>query len=100
MKELIQQCRQGDREAMGQLYTAMHDELLAQCRKYAANDIQKYIGQTRVKQFDEVQLATKISDAELESLFESAIRNTTEGQAIQNKMNELKEEKRRIQDED
>ena len=38
MKELIKQCRQGDREAMGQLYTAMHDELLAQCRKYAAND--------------------------------------------------------------
>ncbi len=69
-------------------------------RKYAANDIQKYIGQTRVKRFDEVQLATKIGDAELESLFESAIRNTTEGQAIQNKMNELKEEKRRIQDED
>lgn len=68
-------------------------------RKYAANDIQKYIGQTRVKQFDEIQLATQISEAELESLFENAIRNTTEGQAIQNKMNELKEEKRRIQDE-
>jgi|GEM_PF-3965590 len=68
-------------------------------RKYAANDIQKYIGQTRVKQFDEIQLATQISEAELESLFENAIRNTPEGQAIQNKMNELKEEKRRIQDE-
>ncbi len=38
MKDLIQRCQQGDREAMGQLYTAMHDELLAHCRKYAAND--------------------------------------------------------------
>ena len=38
MKDLIQRCQQGDRDAMGQLYTAMHDELLAHCRKYAAND--------------------------------------------------------------
>ena len=38
MEKLIQQCQQGDREAMGQLYTVMHDELLAQCRKYAASD--------------------------------------------------------------
>ncbi len=38
MKELIQRCQQGDREAMGQLYTVMHDELLAHCRKFAAND--------------------------------------------------------------
>ena len=38
MEELIRQCQQGDRASMGQLYTAMHDELLAQCRKYAAND--------------------------------------------------------------
>jgi len=38
MEELIRRCQQGDRASMGQLYTAMHDELLAQCRKYAAND--------------------------------------------------------------
>ena len=38
MKELILRCQQGDRESMGQLYLAMHDELLAQCRKYAVND--------------------------------------------------------------
>ena len=38
MEKLIRRCQQGDREAMGQLYTAMNDELLAQCRKYAANN--------------------------------------------------------------
>jgi len=38
MKDLIQRSQQGDREAMGQLYTIMHDELLARCRKYATND--------------------------------------------------------------
>ena len=38
MEELIRQCQQGDRESMGRLYTVMHDELLAHCRKYAAND--------------------------------------------------------------
>lgn len=38
MEELIRRCQQGDRASMGQLYTAMHDELLAQCCKYAAND--------------------------------------------------------------
>lgn len=38
MEKLIRLCQQGDREAMGQLYTAMHDELLAHCRKYAVND--------------------------------------------------------------
>lgn len=38
MEQLIRRCQQGDRAAMGQLYTAMHDELLAHCRKYAAND--------------------------------------------------------------
>lgn len=38
MKELIQRCQQGDRVAMGQLYTVMHDELLAHCRNYATND--------------------------------------------------------------
>ena len=37
MEQLIRRCQQGDREAMGQLYTAMRDELLARCRKYAAN---------------------------------------------------------------
>ena len=38
MEGLIQRCQQGDREAMGQLYTVMHDELLAHCRKHASND--------------------------------------------------------------
>ena len=38
MEKLIRQCQQGDREALGELYTAMHDELLAHCRKYAVND--------------------------------------------------------------
>ena len=38
MEKLIRRCQQGDRESMGQLYTVMHDELLIQCRKYAAND--------------------------------------------------------------
>ena len=38
MEELIRQCQQGDRASMGRLYTLMHDELLAHCRKYAVND--------------------------------------------------------------
>ncbi len=38
MEKLIRQCQQGDREALGELYTTMHDELLTHCRKYAAND--------------------------------------------------------------
>ncbi len=38
MEQLIRRCQQGDREAMGQLYNAMHDELLAHCRKHASND--------------------------------------------------------------
>ena len=38
MEKLIRRCQQGDREALGQLYTAMRDELLAQCRMYAADD--------------------------------------------------------------
>ena len=35
--ELIRRCQQGDREAMGRLYTAMHDELLSVCRRYVAD---------------------------------------------------------------
>ena len=35
--ELIRRCQQGDREAMGRLYTAMHDELLSVCRHYVAD---------------------------------------------------------------
>mgnify|MGYP002623294071 CR=1 FL=1 len=38
MEKLIYRCQQGDREALGQLYTAMHNELLNQCRKYVANE--------------------------------------------------------------
>ena len=38
MEQLIRRSQQGDRESMGRLYTVMHDELLAQCRRYAAND--------------------------------------------------------------
>jgi|GEM_PF-2182916 len=38
MEQLIRRCQQGDKESMGRLYTVMHDELLAHCRKYAAND--------------------------------------------------------------
>lgn len=38
MEKLIRRCQQGDREALGELYTTMHDELLAHCRKYEAND--------------------------------------------------------------
>lgn len=38
MEQLIRRCQQGDRESMGRLYTVMHDELLAQCRRYASND--------------------------------------------------------------
>jgi len=37
-EELISRCRQGDREAMGLLYTAMHDSLLALCRRYVADN--------------------------------------------------------------
>ena len=36
-KELIIRCQQGDRQAMGMLYTAMHDELLALCLHYAGD---------------------------------------------------------------
>ena len=32
--ELISKCQKGDRQAMGMLYTSMHDELLAVCRRY------------------------------------------------------------------
>ena len=38
MEKLIRRCQQGDREAMGALYTAMHDELMVQCRQYTADD--------------------------------------------------------------
>ena len=37
LKEIIMRCQQGDREAMGLLYTAMHDELLHVCRHYVAD---------------------------------------------------------------
>ena len=37
-EELIRRCQQGDREAMGLLYTAMHDNLLAICRRYVADN--------------------------------------------------------------
>lgn len=37
-EQLIRQCQQGDRASMGQLYTAMHDELLAKCRKYTTDE--------------------------------------------------------------
>ena len=33
-EQIILRCQQGDRQAMGQLYTAMHDELLGVCRRY------------------------------------------------------------------
>ena len=33
-QDIIIRCQQGDRQAMGQLYTAMHDELLGVCRRY------------------------------------------------------------------
>jgi len=36
-EQIILRCQQGDRQAMGQLYTAMHDELLSVCRRYVAN---------------------------------------------------------------
>ena len=38
VETLIRRCQQGDREAMGALYTAMHDELMVQCRQYTADD--------------------------------------------------------------
>ena len=38
MEKLIRQCQQGDRESMGQLYLAMRDELLGQCRQYVADN--------------------------------------------------------------
>ena len=38
MEQVVRRCQQGDRASMGQLYTMMHDELLAQCRRYVAND--------------------------------------------------------------
>lgn len=35
--EIIRRCQQGDRQAMGLLYTTMHDELLAVSRHYVAD---------------------------------------------------------------
>ena len=37
-EQIIRRCQQGDRQAMGQLYTMMHDELLSVCRHYVADD--------------------------------------------------------------
>ena len=36
-EQIILRCQQGDRQAMGQLYTAMHDELLSVCRRYVGD---------------------------------------------------------------
>ena len=36
--KLIQRCQQGDRVALGQLYTLMHDPLLAVCHRYVNDD--------------------------------------------------------------
>lgn len=35
--ELVRRCQQGDRQAMGLLYTDMHDELLGICRHYVTD---------------------------------------------------------------
>ena len=35
VRQIVEQCQQGDREAFGQLYTLMHDRLLSVCQRYA-----------------------------------------------------------------
>ena len=35
VRQIVEQCQRGDREAFGQLYTLMHDRLLSVCQRYA-----------------------------------------------------------------
>ena len=34
VRQIVEQCQQGDREAFGQLYTLMHDRLFSVCQRY------------------------------------------------------------------
>jgi RNA polymerase sigma-70 factor (ECF subfamily) len=38
MKQIVEQCQQGDREAFGQLYTLTYDRLRQMCRRYVSNE--------------------------------------------------------------
>ena len=38
MKQIVEQCQQGDREAFGQLYTLTYDRLRQLCRRYVSNE--------------------------------------------------------------
>ena len=38
VRQIVEQCQQGDREAFGQLYTLMHDRLLRVCQRYVPDE--------------------------------------------------------------
>ena len=38
MKQIVERCQQGDREAFGQLYTLTYDRLRQMCRRYVSNE--------------------------------------------------------------
>jgi RNA polymerase sigma-70 factor (ECF subfamily) len=38
MKQIVEQCQQGDHEAFGQLYTLTYDRLRQMCRRYVSNE--------------------------------------------------------------
>lgn len=38
VRQIVEQCQQGDREAFGQLYTLMHDRLLHVCQRYVPDE--------------------------------------------------------------
>ena len=38
MKQIVERCQQGDREAFGQLYSLTYDRLRNMCRHYVSNE--------------------------------------------------------------
>ena len=38
VRQIVEQCQRGDREAFGQLYTLMHDRLLRVCQRYVPDE--------------------------------------------------------------
>ena len=42
VRQIVERCQQGDREAFGQLYTAMSDRLRKVCRRYVTDEDTHY----------------------------------------------------------
>ena len=71
----------------------------AKYRNAAAQDVSKYIGQTRVKQLSEVELTSKIATSDIEAVALD-FKQTAECQSMLAKMDELKAEKSNLLSQD